>query len=141
MTDFYSLVLAVNIYSAGEAVRLKILRDDKPLERTVVLAKLAVEGEVIATNRPKPWRGLRVEYTSVLYRRDAFNFPERALAGVVAVEVEEGSPAAAAGIKRGQLIVRVGDDNIRSPREFADAVARHEGPVTLDTDLGQVTVK
>ncbi len=41
----------------------------KPLERTVVLAKLAVDGEVIATNRPKPWRGLRVEYSSILYRR------------------------------------------------------------------------
>jgi serine protease Do len=141
VSDFYSLVLAVNIYPAGDAVRLKILRDEKTLERTVVLAKLAVEGEVIATNRPKPWRGVRVEYTSVLYRRDPFNLPERALAGVVVVEVEEGSPAAAAGLKRGQLIVRVGDDNIRSPREFADAVARHEGPVTLDTDLGQVTVK
>jgi serine protease Do len=140
VSDFYSLVLAVNIYPAGEAVRLKILRDDKPLERTVVLAKLAVEGEVIATNRPKPWRGLRVEYTSVT-RRDPFNFPERALAGVKVLEVEDGSPASAAGLKPGQLIVRVGDDNIRSPREFADAVARHEGPVTLDTDLGQVTVK
>ena len=141
VTDFESLILAVNVYPAGEAVRLKIERDDETLERTIVLAKLRVEGEVIATNRPKPWRGLRVEYASVLYRAITFNVPEPAKEGVVVVEVEEGSPAAAAGLKRGQLIQRVGGKDIRSPREFADAVARHEGPVTLDTDLGQVTVK
>ena len=58
VADFDSLILAVNVYSAGDAVRLKIRRGDETLERTIVLAKLSVEGEVIATNRPKPWRGL-----------------------------------------------------------------------------------
>jgi S1-C subfamily serine protease len=100
-----------------------------------------VDGEVIATNRPKPWRGLRVEYSSVLFRSVAFNFPQKPVTGVVVLEVEEGSPAAAAGIKRGQLISRVGGEQIHSPQEFAEAVARREGPVILDTDLGQVTVK
>ena len=46
-----------------------------------------------------------------------------------------------AGIKRGQFIRKVGGKDVRSPQEFADAVASQEGPVTLDTDLGQVTVK
>jgi serine protease Do len=141
VTDFDTLVLAVNVYPAGESVRLKIIRNDKTLERTIVLAKLQVDGEVIATNRPKPWRGLRVEYSSVLQRATEFNFAEKITAGVVVLNVEEGSPAATAGLKRGQLISHVGGEEIHSPREFAEAVARQEGPVILDTDLGQVTVK
>jgi serine protease Do len=140
VTDFDSLILAVSVYPAGDTVRLTIRRGDETLERTIVLAKLQVIGEVIATNRPKPWRGLRVDYTPVSYRAVGF-IGESAVSGVVVVEVEEGSPAAAAGLKRGQSISKVGEEKIRSPREFAEAVARHDGPVTLDTDLGQVTVK
>jgi S1-C subfamily serine protease len=140
--DWESLILAVNAFSAGDTVRLKINRGDETLERTIVLAKLAVEGEIIATNRPKPWRGLRVDYTSTL-PTNVFgpNNLQPAIGGVVVVEVEEGSPSSAAGIKRGQLIRRIGEKQIRSPREFAEAVAGLEGPVTLDTDLGVVTVK
>ena len=141
VTDFETLILAVNAYSAGDAVRLKIHRGDETLERTIVLAKLSVDGEVIATNRPKPWRGLRVEYASAFYRQLAFTHGEPAAPGVVVVGVEDGSPAAAAGLKRGQLIRRVGDKDVRSPREFAEAVAAQDGPVKLDTDLGQVTIK
>ena len=142
VTDFETLILAVNAYPAGDAVRLKIIRDDETLERTIVLAKLSVDGEVIATNRPKPWRGLRVEYTSTLpHRSFGPHHLEPAIAGVVVVDVEDGSPAYSAGIKRGQLIGRVGEKVVRSPREFAEAVAGLEGPVTLDTDLGAVTVK
>jgi S1-C subfamily serine protease len=140
--DWDSLILAVNAFSAGEAVRLKIIRGEETLERTIVLAKLAVEGEVIATNRPKPWRGLRVDYPSALPSR-IFNpeNPKPADEGVVVVEVEEGSSSSTAGIKRGQHLRRVGEKGIRGPREFAEAVAGLEGPVTLDTDLGAVTVK
>ena len=112
------------------------------IDRTIVLAKYPVEGEVIVTNRPKPWRGLRVDYTSTL--SSAHLRPRLArsrAAGVVVAEVEEGSPAAAAGIKKGQLIHKVGDKSLRSPRDFSEAVAKLEGPVTLQTDLGPVTVK
>jgi S1-C subfamily serine protease len=65
---------------------------------------------------------------------------------VVAAEVEEGSPAAAAGLKKGVLIFRVGDRPIHSPRDFAEAVADQGGPVALaialatDADISVVTV-
>ncbi len=137
VSDFNSLILAVNVFPAGEGVRLKIQRGDETIERTIVLAKLMIEGEVIATNRPKPWRGIRVEYTS----QNQSRVSEPAMPGVVVAEVEEGSKAADSGLKRGQLIRRVAGKEVRSPREFADAVSGREGPVTLDTDLGQVTVK
>jgi len=142
VVDFDSLILAVNVHSAGDRVRLKIRRGEETIERTLVLAKFPVEGEVIATNRPKAWRGLRVDYTSALnYRTFGPNFLDPSTPGVVVAEVEEGSPAATAGIKKGQLIRRVAGENIRTPRDFAEAVAAHDGSVTLETDLGPVTVK
>ena len=57
VADFDSLILAVNAYPAGETVRLKIRRGDEMIERTIVLAKFPVEGEVIATNRPNALAG------------------------------------------------------------------------------------
>jgi S1-C subfamily serine protease len=141
VTDFESLILAVNVFPAGEAVRLQLIRADEKLERTIVLAKLSVDGEVIATNRPKTWRGLRVEHSSTLYKTFMQRFGEPPPVGVVVVDIEDGSAGADSGLKRGQLIRKVGGKDVRSPQEFADAVASQEGPVTLDTDLGQVTVK
>jgi serine protease Do len=140
--DFDSLILAVNVHSAGDTVRLKIRRGDETIDRTLVLAKFPVDGELIATNRPKPWRGLRVDYTSALNLLTfGPNFLYSPLPGVVVVEVDEGSPAASAGVKKGQLIRRVGDRIVRTPRDFAQAVATLDGPVTLQTDLGPVTIK
>jgi serine protease Do len=142
VVDFDSLILAVNAYCAGDTVRLKIRRGDETIARTIVLAKYPVEGEVIVTNRPKRWRGIRVDYTSTI-AHPAFG-PSRIdseLIGVVVSDVEEGSPAAAAGIKKGQLIRKVENKNVQSPRDFHEAVATLEGPVTLQTDLGPVTVK
>ena len=81
-------------------------RDDRSHDRP---GQVPVEGEIIVTNRPKPWRGLRVDYTSTVNSRTfGPDLLDSALPGVVVTEVEEGSPAAAAGIKKGQLIRKVG---------------------------------
>ena len=110
VTDFESLILAVNIYPAGEAVRLKIHRDDETLERTIVLAKL----------RRSEWRRGHRDQSAQAVARAArrvhvdlvpaglrCNFPEPALPASWSWRFEEGSPAAAAGLKRGQLIYQV----------------------------------
>jgi S1-C subfamily serine protease len=147
ITNFDSLILSVSVYPPGESVRLKIRRSDEIIERKIVLAKYHVDGEVIATNRPRPWRGLRVDYTTTIQTRGNGGLENDSIpAGVVAAEVEEGSPAAAAGLKKGVLIFRVGDRPLQSPRDFAEAVADREGPVTLaislgiDADISVVTV-
>jgi serine protease Do len=142
VTDFDSLILAINSYSAGDTVRLKVRRFNEVIERTIVLAKFPVDGGVIATKRPKPWRGLRVDYTSVEpYRIRGPNSRGASAAGVMVIEVEEGSAAALAGIKKGQIILGVGDQSVNTPPEFAKAVAEIDGPVTLQTDLGPRTIK
>jgi S1-C subfamily serine protease len=143
VTDADSLVLAINLMPAGSRVTLKIVRLDQMIERTVELAKYRVTGEVIATNRPPAWRGLRVDYTSTL---PYTTHPEGVLAamargGVVITEVEPGSPAAKADLKRDQIIRSVEGKTLRSPREFLQFVAGLQGPVSLETELGAVTIK
>jgi S1-C subfamily serine protease len=141
VSNFDSLILAVGAYSPGDLVRLKIRRSDEVIDRTIVLAKYPIEGEVIATNRSEPWRGLRVDYSTAI-RAQAFGFPdlESTSAGVVVTDVEEGSPAAVAGLKKGVVILRVGERPVQSPRMFAEAVDGQEGPVTLETEMGALTV-
>ena len=141
--DVDDLVLAINSVPVGTQIPLKIRRRNETIERTVELAKFRVDGEVIATNRPLPWRGARVDFTSTLPTRMLGGDFVGALSmgGVVIVEVETGSPAEKAGLKQGQLIRSVEGKPVRSPAEFSKAIAGRDGPVTVLTDIGPVTVK
>ncbi len=138
--DFDSLILAVNAAPVGEPVELRVFREGREVEKTVILSKFPIEdGEIIATNRPAPWRGLRVDYSSVVApgQLDAM-----ARGGVGVIEVLSGTPAEAANIRVGSIISTVEGQRVRTPKEFREAVAEHEGePVKLQTDLGEVTVR
>ncbi len=129
VSDFDSLILAINEYPAGETVRLKIRRSDGLKELNVTLAKFPVDGEIIATKRPHPWRGLRVDYASASnYQAFGQGFSEVSTPGVVIIDVQEGSPAAAAGLKKGQLIRRVGQRARADPTSIRRSGQRREGP-------------
>ena len=142
VTDDDSLVVAINSIPAGEPVTLKIKRANAFLDRTVELAKRRPTGQVIATNRPDPWRGLRVEYTSTIVSIGADQLDAMAREGVVVSEVESGSVAEKSGLKVGQIISRVGDGiRVRNPREFHKSVSTQKGPVRLETDQKVITVK
>lgn len=141
VTDFDSMILAINSFAAGDEVRLKIRRSGKELIKTVVLAKYPVDGEMIATNRKPAWRGLRVDFQSTMNVRAAIpNFLDPTPAGVVVSEVQEGSPAARAGLKRFQVIRQVEKTPVTNPAQFDKAIADLKGPVTLLTDQGLVTL-
>lgn len=142
VTDSDSLVVAINSIPAGEPVILKLKRDNTLLERTVELAKRRPTGQVIATNRPSPWRGLRVDYTSTITSFGPDSLAAMAREGVVISEVSSGSEAEKAGLKVGQIISRVGEGTrVRNPREFLRAVDTLKGPARLETDQGVVNVK
>jgi S1-C subfamily serine protease len=140
IANFDDLILAIQEFSPGEPIRLKIIRKGKPLERTVVLAKFRVEGEVIATTRPAPWRGIRVDYMNLNTRPQELGFFNMPTRGVVVTAVEDGSPAAAAGLKKGQIIAKVNDQPVISPRQFEAAVAKKTGSVSIVTDRGALTI-
>ena len=141
VVDFDSLILAVNVYSAGDSVRLKIRRGDETIERTIVLAKFPVDGEVIATNRPKPWRGLRVDYTSTLNHR---TFGPNFLDPIDGRRRRDRGRGRIAGRRRGAQ-ERPVDPRVARTRSVPTRPATsprpspaHDGPVTLETDLGPV---
>lgn len=137
------LSLALSRAPVGKPVRLKILRSSTELEKTVFLSKYPVSGEVIATTRPNEWRGMRVDFTSVLAGTtfDTTVLKSMAQGSVAIVEVQSGTPAERAGMKRGQVITRVGGEAVKSPTEFIEAVKGQSGPVKLATSEGEVTVE
>lgn len=144
VTDRDSLVLAVNAFAPGAPIKVRVRRDGKEVERTVVLSKLPVVGEVIATTRPASWRGLRVDFVSTSVRSNRGDDVLGAMArgGVAISEVQPGSPADDAELKPGQIVTAVEDQPVRSPAEFAKAVADRKGDVTLRVEGDQrVTLK
>ena len=111
-----SLILAVNAFAPGDEVRLKIRRDGKEIERTVVLAKFPVDGEI---DRHQSAPGLA---------RAAGRLPEHrstARGGVPAcadgrrggrlARCEPDSPAAQAGLKKCQVIRQVEGKRVAQP--------------------------
>src|SRR5271165_4862666 len=139
VSDFDTLILAINSYAPGDEVRLKIRRAGKEIIKTVNLAKYPVDGDMIATNRPPAWRGLRVDYLSTWSARAAAQpFAEPLPRGVVVSEVLDESAAARSGLKKLQVILQVEKTPVANPSQFARAVAGLKGPVTLMTDQGPV---
>jgi len=135
--DLDTLVLAINSHGPGSTPVLTIKRGDKTIQRTVQLNKVRVLGEVIATNRPSPWRGMLVDYTSALPIVNSESLVLAISKGSLAVmSVEPNSPAARAGLKEGQIIVGVEGQRIRTPQEFAEIIKDKKDSVRLETDEG-----
>jgi Do/DeqQ family serine protease len=109
------------IYGKAQGIGFAI-----PVDRARrVMRELLSYGEV-----RRPWSGLVVqELTPDLARHFAVR------RGVLVLEVEPDSPAARAGIARGDLILRVDGHDVASPDEFEQRVADHaEGDrITLST--------
>jgi S1-C subfamily serine protease len=131
--DTDALYLEVGRLAPQSVARLGVLRGGRPQTIDVTLSKNRVPGKKIVTVRPEAWRGLRVEYPS------AYVDSEQSLHGsilfsdeaVVLSEVEAGSVAAQAGARRGMLVSHVDGRPVRTPQEFAAAVAGKSGAVEL----------
>ncbi len=136
------LSLPLSKVPVGEPVKLTIRRDGREIQTSVFLSKYPVAGEVIATNRPDPWRGIRVDYTSVLAGTIQSDAILSAMSkGCVSItEIQPGSPADDAGLRKGQVITEVAGQPIRTPEQFNEAVEDEQGPVKLTTELGPVTI-
>ena len=131
--DADGLVLNVGKLPAEAVTRLSVLRGGSRRTIEVTLTKYAVHGKKIVTAADPAWRGLRVDYPTAVvdeegHSRGGMSFVDDA---VMVVEVAEGSPAHAAGLRRGMLITHVDGAAVRTPKEFAAAVGRNRGPVQL----------
>lgn len=136
-----ALVLEVGSLPVEAAARLDVVRDGRPRSIEVTLTKYPVRGRKVVTVPAPAWRGLRVDYPTVwpdadLRRPSGASFEANA---VVVVDVEEGSPAFVAGVRRGMFITHVGSTAVRTPREFRHLVEQAAGHVQLRIRAAGVT--
>jgi serine protease Do len=135
--DNDDLFLAVGTLLAGAEAKVEVRRDGDGLRTfTVTLAKFYVQGPIIASKRPEPVRGLRVDHISVLHQATRlvqgppFTIPN----GVMIREVLPASAAAAAMLKVNDVITHVNGKAIGSPKDFYEATRDVKGPITLTLD-------
>ena len=148
VADREEMSLAISAVPVGTPVKLRIQRGGEEREITITIAKFPPALGVIATAPHQTWRGLRVDFASTLLA-GAFTdelMRDVSKGGVSIVNVEPGSPAAAADLKPGQIITEVAGKPIRGPADFFKTVSPLKGPVTLTAELGpephmKVTVK
>ncbi len=127
------LVLQVGRLPVEAVTRLNVLRRGQQKTIDVTLGKYPVPKGKIVTNRPDPWRGMRVDYPTALLDDDRrIGLGLAALNdGVIVTEVETGSPAWNAELRRGMVIARVDNVPIRTPQQFRETVAQKAGMVQL----------
>lgn len=124
--NFAELQLHVGAALAGSRVRVTVTRGGARKELLVTLGKFKHDRAFIATARPEPLFGLRVDYNTVIAEAPLGPGPRvtRPLRpGVCVREVVPDSPAAAAFKKLGDdpqkwLVTHVGETAVMSPAEF-----------------------
>jgi serine protease Do len=114
------LLLAISMTPAGTEARIEV-RDRSPV--SVTLAKYFVHGKFIASRKSPAVRGIRVDFTSVLFMQQdpAFPFPfqrREIQPGVFVSEVQPGSRAANAKLQVNDVITHVNGQKIDNPAEF-----------------------
>jgi S1-C subfamily serine protease len=141
------LFVTVGTLLAGTEVNLEFIQTRSGLgpglhqTARVTLAKFYVPPESIIVSHRPSFRGLRIDFTSLLLR--PLVFPRPMPEGVLVSAVEPGSPAAAAGLKVNEIITHVNDRPVNTPAEFYDQTKR-KGPVELTlaaTDMGKLPLK
>ena len=108
----------------GTKVPVKVLRDGKAESFTVKLGELPTEGLAKAGGRsgglPRGTQadaldGVIVENLDARYRRQ-FNIPNQ-VQGALVVDVDDASPAAAAGLRPGDVILEINRQRVNSADE------------------------
>jgi len=128
--DIDDLMFNIAASLAGTQISLVVERNQQLKELRPVLVKTSwpSNSPVIATNRPVPVHGLRVDYTSVLFQGQDRSIP----GGVLVREVEEGSPAAKANLQPDRdLITEVNGLSVDTPAEFYREVRKTRGDLEL----------
>ena len=117
--DSGDLPIIVARTPVDKKVRMKVLRDKKEVMLNVAVGELKEE-EVVASVPEKGELGMTVQrVTPQMAESLGLEKPE----GVVVTDVESGSAADEAGIRRGDVIVQIDRKTIRSVDEYKKSIA------------------
>ena len=128
-----SLRLAISQTPPGSTIKLTIWRDGKTLDINVTLAELAETAEKLGTSEEgagSTLEGVNVQNLTPELSEE-LQLPS-GTHGVVVSSVDPSSPAAAAGLDRGEVILEVNHKNVTSVDQFKQALAgTKDQPVLL----------
>jgi serine protease Do len=128
--DVAALQRAVSLTAVGTAAEVELLREGALRTLTVTVAEFrqaAAEAPVPAP-RAEAALGLIVEE---LDGEKAKKFKVKEEEGLVVAEVQEGGPAAAAGLRVGDLVAEVNRTEVRALGEYRRALKMERGEVNL----------
>lgn len=128
------LSFAVAALSAGAEAAFRIARDGAEEELTVTIGARPLAAEVAEDVQPDPDGNPRLGLSlAPLDRqmRQQLGLPAD-VSGTVVAGVQPGSPAAEAGLRRGDVIVEADGTGVSAPQDLADLVAAAgEGPILM----------
>src|SRR5690606_22248555 len=115
----------------GSRQRIEILRDGKERTLSVELGTLpAAEAERAPQPDAAPSFGMEVAPLSPAARTE-LNVPDSIEQGVVVTGVLPGSPAAAAGLRGGDVILEIDRQPVGSPGELRERITKPNGVFSL----------
>jgi serine protease Do len=115
------LPLAVGSTPIGKKVPIKVIREGKPLTLNVVIAQLPSEKELALSDKPAPAVANKIG----LVVEDLTNEQRQRLdvkdGGVFVKDVNDG-PALDAGIRRGDVILKIDNKDVKDAKQFRSIV-------------------
>ncbi|MBI3002635.1 MAG: trypsin-like peptidase domain-containing protein [candidate division NC10 bacterium] len=128
--DVAVLQRTVSLTAVGAAAEVELVRDGAPRTLTVTVGEFRqpVAEAAVPERRMEAALGLTVEE---LDAEKAKKFKVREQEGLVVAEVQEGGPAAAAGLRVGDLVAEVNRAEVRALPEYRRALRSGKGAVNL----------
>jgi serine protease Do len=126
--DVNNFRLAVAGYAADTTIHLKIFREGKTLEVPVTLGEVNEGNNRVGAPEGGPGKGEKGALKGVSVQaltpelREQMQLPDDVKGGVVITDLDDDSPAAAAGLQPGLVILQVNHRPVNSVAEFNSAV-------------------
>ena len=140
----HDLLRVVGNIKVGQTVSVEIIRDKVKKGVTVKVGKRPTKAPVTEGKEFKPpkesekWRGIKVTGITDEIAKD-LGLEDRE--GVVVVEIEPGSLAHAAGLKRGDVMREINKIRVKNLGDYKKVTKAAKGIVLVRTDRGYFAVK
>ncbi|HWI40404.1 MAG TPA: DegQ family serine endoprotease [Verrucomicrobiae bacterium] len=120
ISEMNELPRLVAVAPIGSKATVSIFRDGKTESRTVTIEQLKEGAAEVLTTLAREKLGMAV---AELNKELAVRLGLRDVSGVVVMEVAPGGPAEAAGVSRGDVLVKVNDAQVKSVEDYERALA------------------